>query len=285
MGHCYIPVTFTITDILFKREAMLKYIIPVVLVLSACGGSKENEKTKEKDSPVVRSFKSESDMDARMAEIDAEVEKSEQIAASLYYSKAETGESFEVLGYLNTQNSILKVEEIFNDGNGKNSGHRYYYLNDGKPFLTIEKYDEVGGAAPVFVDRITYYDKAGKLLKTKERRGPYQEVVETMGYQPAPLKGISIERAMRALNQEKEFATTFQGFIHQDYFTYISVGENKPDGFRTALRCDYKDQLINVLSGNEESYLGEPLRVQFQKHSDENGFEFQVYAGGRFAEE
>lgn len=261
---------------------MLKYIFPVLLVLGACGGSGEKDKNDEKEAPVVKSFKTESDMDGRKLEIDALVEKTGLVASSLYFSKAETGESFEVNGYMDESNTILKIEEIFNDGNGKNSGRRFHYLNNGKAFLTMEQYDDVNGGQPVFVDRISYYDASGKILKTKERRGAYQEVVETLAYNPVSLKGITMDRAMRALNQEKEFETTFQGFIYQDYFTYISVGENKPDGYRTALRCDYKDLMITQLSGNEEGYIGQKVRVQYEKHTDENGFEFQVYAGGQF---
>jgi hypothetical protein len=31
--------------------------------------------------------------------------------------------------------------------------------------------------------------------------------------------------------------------------------------------------------------MGESIRVNFQKHTDETGFEFQVYAGGLLTEE
>lgn len=288
MDYCYIPVTFTIRLHLVKKmKRMLKYIFPLMLVLTACGGTAEKENpTKKTEAPeVIISFENESEMDERVVEIDAIVNQAGTIASSLYYSKGEAGESIQVDGHMNAENQILKIEEFFSDGNGKNSGRRLYYLNDGRPFLTVEQFDDVSGTKPQFVDRISYYDENGKVMKTKERRGDYQEVVETMKYKPVALAGVSMDRAKRALNQEKEFETTFQGFIDSDQMSYMSVGENNPNGFHSALRCDFKDPLIMTLSSNQQKYIGKKLRVNYQKHTDQSGFEFQVYLGGEFAEE
>lgn len=273
--------------IVMKKKAMWKVVLPLLVLLTACGGSNEEKtsETKETKAKIVVHFKNEAEMDARAKEIDSITTAADQIASSLRYSKDETGESIEVFGYMNSENEIMKIEEQFSDGNGKNNGKRIYYLNGGKPFLTMELIDQVSGDKAQFVDRISYYDEKGKVMKTKERRGDFQETTESMKYKPAPLFAVSIDRAMRALNQEKEFQTTFQGFIHQDVFSYLIVGENNPDGFRSTLRLDYKDKLIQLMSDNERGYMGEPIRVNFQKHTDETGFQFQVYAGGLLAEE
>ena len=269
-----------------KTKRMLKYIFPLVLVLAACGGTDEKEKPAKKPekAEVVVSFKNEADMDNRVVEIDAIVNQVGTVASSLYYSKGEAGESIQVEGHMNGDNQILKLEEFYSDGNGKNSGRRLYYLNNGRPFVTVEQFDDVSGTKPQFVDRVSYYDENGKVIKTKERRGDYQEVVETMKYKPVGLSGISVARAMRALNQEKEFETRFQGFIDTEDLSYMSVGENDPDGFHSALRCDFKDPLIMKLSSDQQKYMGKKLRVNYQKHTDASGFEFQVYLGGDFAE-
>jgi hypothetical protein len=265
---------------------MLKYIFPLLILLAACETSEGSDQTpvKREKPKVVVSFKNEADMDRRMVEIDSIVAESGLVASSLYYSKGESGESIQVDGHMNEDNEIMKIEEIFNDGEGKNNGRRYYYLNGGKPFVTVELYDEVNGDRVQFVDRVSYYDAKGKVMKTKERRGDFEELVEQMSYKPVPLVGITMDRAMRAINQEKEFETTFQGFVDSDMFTYLSVGENTPDGFRSALRLDYKDELILMLRGNQEGYLGEKLRVNYEKRIEDNGFSFQVYAGGEFAD-
>ena len=88
---------------------------------------------------------------------------------------------------------------------------------------------------------------------------------------------------MDALNSRKEFATTFQGFVNQDMFSYIILGPDDPNGFTTALRLDYKDQLVNILASDPEKYMGAHVKVNFEVHND-RGFEFQVYAGGKFVD-
>lgn len=267
---------------------MWRVVLPLLVLLTACGGLEEDtvvDNKKDKKTKVVVHFKNEAEMDARILQIDSITAAADQIASSLRYSKDETGESIEVFGYMNTNNEIMKIEEQFSDGNGKSNGKRTYYLNGGKPFVTLELIDEVAGDKAQFVDRISYYDEKGKVMKTKERRADYQDLTETMSYKPVPLYAVSMDRAMRALNQEKEFQTTFQGFIHQDVFSYLIVGENNPDGFRSTLRLDYKDKLIQLMSDNEKGYMGESIRVNFQKHTDETGFQFQVYAGGLLTEE
>lgn len=267
---------------------MWRVVLPLLVLLTACGGLEEDkvaDNKKEEKAKVVVHFKNEAEMDARVLQIDSITAAADQIATSLRYSKDDIGESIEVFGYMNADNEIMKIEEQFSDGNGKNNGKRTFYLNGGKPFVSLELIDEVSGGKAQFVDRISYYDENGKVMKTKERRADYQDLTESMKYKPAPLYAVSMDRALRALNQEKEFQTTFQGFIHQDVFSYLIVGENNPDGFRSTLRLDYKDKLIQLLSDNESGYMGEPIRVNFQKHTDESGFQFQVYAGGLLTEE
>lgn len=265
---------------------MLRYLLPLFLILAACNaGDKPAQDAKKATAKVVVSFANEADMDKRMAEIDAMVKKSGLVASSLYYAKGETGESIEVNGHMTEDNTIMKVEEFFNDGNGLSNGRRLYYLNGGKPFITHERFDDVSGVRPQFVERISYYDEKGNVLKTKERRADYEEAIDAVAFKPVGVVSVSIDRAMRALNQEKEFQTAFQGFIDQEIFTYLSVGSNDPNGFRSALRLDYKDHLIAALRENEDAYMGQLLRVNYEKHTDETGFEFQVYAGGKFAEE
>lgn len=264
---------------------MLRYFFPVLLIVAACSSNETSGEKKDKTAPVVITLANESEMDARRTAIDSIVEKAGLIASSLSFARGETGESIQVDGHMDTTNTILRLEEFFNDGNGKNSGRRQYYLNNGKPFLIREEFDDVSGTKPQFVDRITYYNAAGKALKTKERRADYQDLIEGLSYKPVPLVSTSMARAMRVMNQEGEFQTTFQGFTHADVLSYLIVGENKPDGFHSALRLDYKDPMIVALSANEDSYMGTLLRVQYMKEQDSNGFEYQVYAGGEFVEE
>lgn len=261
----------------------MKYIFPMCLLfLTACGSSEEKTKETKKE-PVVRVFKNESQMDDRVQELKIIVESSDLVANSLRYEKPD-GSSIEVIGHVDKTSVLQIVEEVFSGGNGKTNGTIFYYLQNGKPFVTQELIDEVNEQNEgVFIDRISYYDVNGKVIKTKERRASFQDDIVNESYKAVPLHAVSIDRAMRALNSEKEFETTFQGFVHQDMFSYLIVGENTPDGYTTALRLDYKDQLINVLNSDPKKYIGSKIKLNFENHED-RGFHFQVYAGGKFVD-
>lgn len=266
-----------------KTKVMFKYILPLALFLAACSSEETTKDVKGDKTEIVKSFENESDMDNRMVEIDAITETSDKYVSSMKYQK-NGGVFFQVIGHMNRDNEILKLEEQFSDGENKSRGTRTYYLNGGQPFMTRELIDEVGpNNTGSFVDRITYYDAKGKVLKTKERRSAYQEDTETMAYKPVALQGIKMDRAMRALNSEKEFESTFQGLVYEGPSTFLIVGENsKNDPYTAALRCDYKDPLILELSSDPESYVGRKLKVNFEIRS-ENNYEYMVYAGGDFA--
>jgi len=266
---------------------MIKYIFPFLFLLAACSSEESNKPEKKEDpTTVVKKFANESDMDNRMFEIDELIKTSTELVSSMKYQK-EDGTFIQVLGHMNRDNQILKLEEQFSDGEGKNQGVRYYYLNGGVPFATQEQIDEAQSDGTFkFVDRISYYNAKGKVLKTKERSAPYAEDTEKMTYKPVALNGIKIDRAMRALNSKKEFACTFQGLVSEGGVTFLIVGENNknnPTPFTAALRCDYKDPLILQLSSSPESFMGERLTVNFEFKSEQN-FEYMSYAGGDFAE-
>lgn len=274
-------------SLLMKTKVMIKYIFPILFILAACSSEETNKPEKKEDpATVVKKFANEEEMDNRMVEIDALISTSTQMASSMKFMKND-GTYVQVLGHMNRDNQILKLEEQFSDGENKNQGIRYYYLNGGKPFVTRELIDEAQPDGTfMFVDRISYYSDKGKVLKTKERRASYQEETETMKYKPVGLTEVKIDRALRALNSQKEFACTFQGLFMEGGVTYLVVGENNKtdkDPFTAALRCEYKDPLILQLSSNPEGYIGEKLKVNFEFKTDQN-FEYMVYTGGDFAE-
>lgn len=263
---------------------MKKYIFPLLLVgLVSCGSDDSAKKDTKEQGTIVKHFKNESEMDAQVLALKKITEASGLVGNSLHYDKMD-GTFIEVIGHLDTANVIQIVEEQFSDGNGKTNGTRYYYLNNGLPFVTQELIDQVDGTnQALFVDRISYYDEKGKVIKTKTRSASFEDDIYQLKYQAAPLHSVSIDRAMKALNSKGEFATTFQGFVNQDVFSYLIVGPNDPDGFTTALRLDYKDQLVNILYSDPKKYLGAKIQVNFEVHED-RGFEFQVYAGGKFVD-
>lgn len=281
---CYKAVTFTSHVIFNETNGMKKYIFPLLLVgLVSCGSDNSTEEKTEEKKVIVKHFKNESEMDKHVLQLKKITESSGLIANSLHYEKGD-GTMIEVIGHLDTANVIQIVEEQFSEGNGKTNGTRFYFLNDGKPFVIQELIDQINGTnEAVFIDRISYYDEKGKIIKTKQRSASFEDDIYSMSYKPAPLHPLTIDRAMNVLESKKEFTTTFQGFVNQDMFSYIILGTDDPNGYTTALRLDYKDQLINILASDPEKYMGANVKANFEVHND-RGFEFQVYAGGKFVD-
>jgi hypothetical protein len=257
------------------------FIIPLFFLACSGNDSLKNPEPSRTDEKIVVTFKGEVDMMNRKVAIDALVEQAGNVATSLNYMKSD-GAFVKVLAYLSKENVILKIEEQFADGADRTNGKVIYYMNDGKPFLTQELIDEVSGTAHRFVDRISFYNKSGKVVKTKERSAPYQEETEQLAYSAARFHAVAIDRAMRALNAKGEFETTFQGFVNEGPILYLVVGENNEDGYTSALKCDFQDQLLKQLSKNSQQQLGKKLQVSFVVEEDQ-GSVYQIYTGGQLA--
>ncbi len=262
---------------------MIKKIFLLVSLVYLASCSTPTDKLNEEHAPVkegdvVISFKDEKDMDKRMVEIDTIISKADTQANSLNFTGPD-GETIEVIGHLDSKNEIMKLEEQFSDGNGKESGTRFFYINSGKVFASFEQLNVPVGDLFTYVERISYYNKNGGVIKTKERRGEYDEIY-SKSYAPAEFHKITTERAFRCLNNKKEFATTFQGFVDQGPYTYLVVGGNSKNGYTSALRLDFKDNAIAILLADPKGYLGEKMEVNFQVMNDHD-FEFQMYTGGK----
>jgi hypothetical protein len=227
-----------------------------------------------------------SDEDAKMAEIQA-IEKvateSAQVASSLRYSK-ENGESVMILAFLKEDGKVMKIEEQFNEGNNGNFGKIFYYMKDDNLFSTREYFEDHSNNEVKFVERISFYDSKGKIEKTIEKRVNFEDELEQASFKPVELRNLTIDRAMQVLDQKGAFQTTFQGFIASDDLTYLILGEPTKDGFTTALRADQLDAFILELRRNEKKHLNRKVRVNFEVMQDPNGFEFQQYIIGEFAE-
>jgi hypothetical protein len=75
---------------------------------------------------------------------------------------------------------------------------------------------------------------------------------------------------MRALNEEGEFETAFQGFVETKTVDYILVGANAENGFVSSLAVVMPSAFTFELKSNQQKYIGQLLEVQFQKTMEAN---------------
>lgn len=196
-------------------------------------------------------------------------------ANSLYYSKTINGEVewTEVIMTLDDSSRILKmVERIALPGKEAVYSNHFYY-KDGAKYATKQFFEESVGDSSYFVELMSYYDKNGKVKATKRRTAIYEDLLDQEQYMVTQNKNCDDARAFRMINQQGEFQTTFQGFVDMDGFKFLVVGENKKDGFVSALIVQQMTPLVIELRNKTKEMIGTPLVVNFQTVHEGGGSE------------
>lgn len=251
-------------------------LIAGLCFVSACGSNK-----KEGTEVASKKLSNEESLDAEIKAIDENAEKSGLAANSLSYSKP-SGEAVEVIAHLSANHEILKLDERFSEGEGKNNGIVTYYMKGKFPFATHEYFEDyTDPQQSKFVERISYYDDKGKAISTKEKRVNFEEELPNVQFQAVALHTCSVDRAMKVLDQKDEYATTFQGFALTESLNYLIVGQPGDDGFTSTLRIEDEDAFIIEAMQNQRKFLNRKCRVTFDL-AESSGFVYQVYTGGQW---
>jgi hypothetical protein len=254
-----------------------------MLSLAACKSNKSKLKT---DNPqkelIVYTLKDEKSFDKQMMEIDSFVLAYGKFASSLDYSK-EDKTSIHVDAHLDNDENIVKLVENFTDKDATRMGTNSFYLHNGKVFMSKEIYFTNESAD--FIERISYYAPNGICLKSKERKAISEVALQKAKFDAVPKTVCSIDRAMRALNQEKEFATTFQGFIQSGKDLYMLVGTPGEGGYTSALKVRPTDTFIAEIRKDELRYLNGTIYLQFEKIQEVGGFTYQSFIKGSWSKD
>ncbi len=260
-------------------KSKTKSTFPKLLVLSflflgfySCkpSNSKNEDKNKPIKNLIVNELKDEKSFDEQAIKIDSFVLRYGKVASSLDYSK--TDNSFiHVDAHLDDKENFLLVEEEFNNPVLKQKGIKKYYFQKSKIFKTVEEFVE----DQIFKLRVSYYAPNGVCLKTKEKTDADGFKLTNKDFIAVPKYVCSFDRALRALNQEKEFRTTFQGFISAKEGEYLIVGAPGKEEFTSALRVSLQDPFIQEIKKDELSYLNGTIYLTFEKIRETNGFTYQ----------
>ncbi len=260
------------------------FILSALLFLAACKSnnskkSSDTNQTSQKDL-IVYKLKDEKSFDKQMMEIDSFVLASGKFASSLDYGK-EDKTTIHVDAHLDNDENIIKLVENFTEKDAIRMGSNSFYLHHGKVFMTKEIF--VTNESADFTERISYYAPNGICLKSKERKAVSEANLQKAKYEAVPKTVCSIDRPMRALNQEKEFATTFQGFIQSGKDTYMLVGTPGAGGYTSALKVRQNDPFIAEIRKDELRYLNGTIYLQFDKIQEVGGFTYQSFIKGSWS--
>jgi hypothetical protein len=261
-----------------SKRKFIFYIVSIsVLILSIISACKPNNDdksvNKRKKALIVHHLKDEETFDKQAIEIDSFVLAYGKVATSLDYGK-ENGAFIHVDAHLDDNENILLIEEQFKEPFDGEIGLRKYYLQKGKIFKTREVFHNSKNAQ-TFIERVSYYAPNGECLKTKERTGSNEVILDKIPFNAVPKFVCNVDRAMRALNQEKEFRLTFQGFTSSSNGEYIIVGEPGKDTYSSALKVDPKDAFIQEVKKDEFKYVNGTIYLQFEKIRETTGLTYQ----------
>lgn len=243
------------------------------ILISCSPNSSEISEEKEGTTSIPEAGSNEN-LEAKRRNID-ENEANYDLANSLSY-RHNDGSLEEVYAILDPNKNILKIEERYTNGKTGNNGKRIFYLENGKKFMSIERFADNEKSNGAYRERVSYYSTDGKVLSTKQRVAQFEEDLEKEKFVEAAKYDCSLKTAEQVLNNEGVFATTFQGFVSAGNLSYILVGGPGETGYASAIAIQYEDDQIKKLRSNEVKYINTPLSVQFEKMVDEKDLEFQV---------
>ena len=181
------------------------------LFLYACSNSNELENTN--DTEIVNDNAVEpNELDELMNNIDAELDNMNQVQSLLYTKEDHT--MVDVTAVLDKDNVIKKLTHYFQDGPSGRITRTHFYFNKGVKFASkMVREIQPSTGTPYYSELVTFYDDKQKATSSKERVADYEEYLEQGTFVKAKTMEMSEAEAYKVLNQEKEFAITFQGFV------------------------------------------------------------------------
>jgi len=252
-------------------------------LLVSCNSKKEDSNEMEEvlaPNESSAAYRLESEIEKNIAETD--LNDKLEIMNSLYFTK-EDESTIEVVAFLGKNQEIAKLEEKYNDVAENRNGTNLFYIKKGKKYASKERFEDRTTKKIMFVERVTFYDKNEKAITSKIRKAEFEEDIDAVPFTFIKAYDCSSKRAMEVINQEGAFQPFFQGIIINGRDKFITIGESKEDGYISALMIQYYNSTTDTMLKNQMKCLGRKLDIDYQKITDDTGFEFQLLLRVNFA--
>lgn len=195
----------------------------------------------------------------------AEIDMNEKLQRlnSLSYADPKNN-AVQVFVFVNDSSVMQKIEEKYTTELSNSINTNLFYYKNGKKHASIQCFEEKDKSDSLyFVEIRSFYDTSENVIFSKKRTAEYEEFLIDEPFVEISKSNCSEKRAMKVLNQEGEYQTTFQGFVRGEEAILIVVGEPKKDGYSSALAVQHFSSTINYLMKHEKEMLGTPLEISF----------------------
>jgi hypothetical protein len=195
-------------------------------------------------------------------------------ASSLDYSK-NNSETYQVDALVDENNNICMLKNTITDST-REIIEEFYYLNAKKRISSrlVSSYEN-----EIFISNqfISFYNDSGEVAYTGFRSHYNMDSLTNLVFSKYEVKlDHNDQLAQNIIQQKGSFETNFRGFFYLEMYdmNYLIVGSD--DGsISSSLAISEESPLLKMLKSNEEKYKGTPLRVEFTKVNQTNGFSFQ----------
>lgn len=256
----------------------MKRIIGVCLLLVACQNQDVPIEIKSKTKKTIQKtdFIGDSIYFDMMQSVDTDTSLFQ--ASSLEYS-GKDGKTYHSEGLIDAKNRICKLKNTINDTT-REIINEFYYINS-KKRVGSRLISNFNLEPSYFEQYISFFDTSGTLIYTGFKTFENMSMYEKIAFQETEsLYGSDDQTAKDIIQQKGGFETNFRGFIELESHNmeFIKVGSN--DGtFNSLLAISEETDLLKKLKLNEKDFIGKPVRIQFTKASQADGFSFQMLLG------
>ena len=197
------------------------------------------------------------------------------LASSLTYS-SKFGSTHSGRVLVDENNIIHQLTSIENDTINETTCD-FYYLNS-KKRVSTELICDYKKDSNYYHQIISFYDTSGACVYTGFKYFEDLNLSSEKTYLKADFpKRMDDQTAINVIQQQGSFETNFRGFIIFDSYglEFLKVGAN--DGFLySMLAISEETPLLKKIRKNPDKFIGKPLRVDFTKVKQPDGFSYQL---------
>lgn len=256
----------------------LRNLLLLTLTLSTFIACKNNSEEQETNTNENKDFAYLHGKLNEISAIDQMMDTSNCAQYSLDYATQRNERYFATL-FCDKNGDVHRIEELTSDKEMLITRNRLYYDNNGQIFATISERQVQSDTSLTLIEELNFYDDNGKIERSfkKENLGDVEG-----DYLPSKNNAVlTKDRVWRAINNEGEFALTFQGIIKTDNLDYLMVGTSGEDGYTSALQIEANTPFIKDVYLKELQYVGKKIAVNFDRKIMGN-FSYQVFIAAKW---
>lgn len=252
----------------------MKLGILALVILTFTFTSCNNSSDEQEGESTSISYVDDGDFDVQIAIIEAELAEQVLVKSLMYLH--DDGSTASTYAYLDKEDKLIKIEEVLFDVNTNSFIYQDFYFKAGKQFASRLRKQKSLGEKTFFSEVVSFYDEKGAVTASKERAAQFEEYLGMEGYKACENQKHDSENAYAMLYQKGKYQTAFRGFASAGNYEFLIVGGNDENDFTSSLSIQEDSPTLRFLRAEGKKALGQKLKVEFERFTDQQGYEMQL---------